>query len=1042
MPTLRQAAELLAAADSIERLEPIAMLIGCGPSEPLDEATRDALGLTGLVRDARIASGPGAIRALLLTADDDRSLREMIPAAAARLSRRAPHVLWIVVATQPRRGETAIAAWSIERHPPKVCALVADRARVADSDADTLRSLAAAAEGSRDLLVHARWIDVLGREALGARFYRGLDSAVRGLARSSTYGSDAVRDELALLHASRLLFLCFLEAKGWLDGRRDFLAHSLERCVATGGGFQARVLRPLFFGTLNTPARRRSRAALAFGSIPFLNGGLFARTPAERRAAAVVFDDDAYGALVLDLFGQYRFTAAEESVSWTEAAVDPEMLGRVFESLMAARERRSTGAFFTPFALVERVSSFALDDAFAAADPSALRRLILLDPACGSGAFLVHALERIAARLIDLGDERDPGTVRRDVLSRSVFGVDINPTAVWLCQLRLWLSVVIESDAEDPSTVAPLPNLDRNIRVGDALAPGAGGAPLAAPSGGAVSRLRARYVRATGPRKRSLGRELDRAERALVVASLGRRLDAISAARRDLVSARRGRDLFGDRYRPSRGESNAARELRRNAASLRALRRRILLGGALPFSFDTHFAGATARGGFDVIVGNPPWVRLHNIAPEQRAAMKREFAVARSASWEAGAVSAGAGAGFGAQVDLAALFVERCASLLASGGTAALLVPAKLWRSLAGGGVRRLLHERTALRRVEDHSEAPTAFDAAVYPSLVVFSRDDSASRSGCVDVAAHHRGHSPYLWRTPTRALPLDDSPGAPWMLLPPDARRAFEVLRDAGVPLAASAIGRPLLGVKCGCNDAFVVEIVDEYADATLVRSRDGHVAEIERALVRPLLRGEQLRRWTVPPDRTAIIWTHDAGGAPLLKLPPLAARWFRRWRRALVSRADARHSARWWSVYRVDAAAHDRPRVVWCDVGREPRASVLEAGDPRAPLNSCYAVRCPDSRDAHALAALLNSTIARAWLDAVAEPARGGYRRYLGWTLSILPIPVDWAAARNRLAALGRRAAEGSPPSDVELAEAAAHAYGVDAGELAPLVAWMAP
>src|SRR5437764_9357921 len=149
-------------------------------------------------------------------------------------------------------------------------------------------------------------------------------------------------------------------------------------------------------------------------------------------------------------------------------------------------ERGRSGAFFTPFALVERVTHAGLETTLGAHGIAALQgaalgreardelsaqldALTVLDPACGSGAFLVHALERLATIRAQIGDDRGVSAIRRDVLTRSIFGVDINPTAVWLCELRLWLSVVIESDESDPASVLPLPNLDRNIRVGDAL---------------------------------------------------------------------------------------------------------------------------------------------------------------------------------------------------------------------------------------------------------------------------------------------------------------------------------------------------------------------------------------------------------------------------------------------------------------------------------------------------------------------------------------------------------------------------------------------
>jgi hypothetical protein len=155
--------------------------------------------------------------------------------------------------------------------------------------------------------------------------------------------------------------------------------------------------------------------------------------------------------------------------------------------------------------------------------------------------------------------------------------------------------------------------------------------------------------------------------------------------------------------------------------------------------------------------------------------------------------------------------------------------------------------------------------------------------------------------------------------------------------------------------------------------------------------------------------------------------------------MARADARHRARWWSLFRIESARHDRPRVVWADVGKELRASVLPAGDPRVPLNTCYVVRCRDECDAHALAALLNGPIARAWLDALAEPARGGYRRYLGWTLSLLPIPSAWDAARQPLAELGARGARGEVVTDAELLDASIAAYGISHDVVSPLLEW---
>jgi len=1066
--TLRAAARLLADAANLESLTPIANEMGCASHPvPLDDSLLREIGLDSAMR-AQIAEGPGALRALLLELDQRAPLPEQLRRTAHRLTRHTPHVLWIVIATQPESSGVAIAAWSADRQPPRVAALVAQRDHIVDSDAETLATLTAAADPrpDADVLTHQRWVEILGREALTRRFFRSLEVRVESLAGSLDRGTREERRDLALLYSSRLLFLCFLEAKGWLDGDRAFLNRSFDACMATGGSFHRRVLLPLFFGTLNTRYPRRAPAARALGHIPFLNGGLFARTPNERRLRGVHFPDEEIGRLFADLFARYRFTAREEGTDWVELAVDPEMLGKAFESLMASGDRKGSGSFYTPHALVAHVTDAALARALACSPSSCLagslaestevartaRRerldeIAILDPACGSGAFLVYALEQVTALRVALGDDRPIADVRRHVLTRAIFGVDRNPTAVWLCELRLWLSVVIESDVLDPLRVAPLPNLDHNIRVGDSLAAEVGsGLPVALPRrAGALRRLRERYARATGRRKETLIRLLDREERRLAIEAVESELAAVAAQRRDILAALRSRDLFGARSHSSGDSRSHARTLRVRGAALRVERRRLTMGGALPFSFVVHFADVLARGGFDVVLGNPPWVRLHRIPVRERELLRQRYRVFRAGAWESGAEQARAGSGFATQVDLAALFIERGVRLLRPGAVLSFLVPAKLWRALAGGGVRRLLGEETRVAVLEDLAEAPAAFDAAVYPSLIVAERWSGATddHPGEILAAAYHRGCGALRWRLPRRQLAFDDSPGSPWLILPPEVRHAFDRLRTVGVPLAESSVGRPRLGVKTGFNLAFLVRPGSLVAgDAVEVIAANGRRGRVETALLRPVVRGEGIKPWSMNGEDEYVVWTHDVRDAPMERLPPCAARWLHPWRRQLAARADSR-SGRWWSLFRTDAARTDRPRVLWADLGRAPRATVLEAGDPTVPLNSCYVALCADDVDACTLAAILNSPIAEAWLGALAEPARGGYRRFLGWTMALLPLPNDWARARSTLAPIAAAAMRGAyTPGDLRdmLLHETLAAYGVSHDEVAPLLAWL--
>lgn len=1105
---LAYAARLLASARSLPALAPLAAAAGIdGTPVPLPRATLASSGFAdaGIAR-AHVATGLGSLRALLADVDG-RPLRDAARTLAITLTRRAPELLWLLVLRDATSGHVALATWSPAPRGPRLAALVIDPARVVDSDADTLRTLAAAVDPTddapttvgADLRRHARWLDALGRDALGARFYHALEHTVDALARSTSLADSAAARELALLYTTRLLFLAFLQAKHWLDADPGFLARRFDACMTTGGRYHDRVLRPLFFGTLNTPRRHRAPVARAFGRIPFLNGGLFSPTPLERRHRAARFGDAELGALVVTLLGRHRFTAREDSTSWSEAAVDPEMLGRAFESLMHAGDRRASGAFYTPQPLVDYATTAALratlgdlaDAALAghplaSADAARLRTrlttLRVLDPACGSGAFLVHALERLAALHALAGDPRPTSELRRAVSAASIFGVDVNPTAVWLCELRLWLSVVIDHEESDPYRVPPLPNLDHNIRVGDALAvPPAltpltrhtwGGAAWGAPAGcalaerassggtaggtvtgAAIATLRTRYAALTGPRKLAAAHRLDALERAHALATLDRALAHLRHARGDLLAALRMRDLFGARHPPDRATAARLATLRADVRTL-ARRRAALAAGdgpraALPFGFAWHFPDAAAVGGFDLVLGNPPWVRPHALTPDTRDALRAHYASVRDAAWRAGAVLARAGQGFASQADLAAPFTERALALAGPDGVVAFLLPTKLWRTLSGGGIRALLARTADVLTLEDWSDAPAAFDAVTYPSLLIARRrvdiepssaplalSDPPSppaalvRAALVAAPARDaRGHA-------SRPLSLDaHDPASPWLLLPPDARDAFDHLRAAGPPLGATALTRPTLGVKSGHNAAFLVDLDHVDGPDAFVHAAGRH-GTIERSLLRPVLRGEDLAHPNAP-TATHILWPYDAAGRLLRTLPPGAARWLAPARPRLAARSDARGSTPWWALFRTDAADPRTPRVVWPDLARHPHPRLLDTGDPHVPLNTCYAARFDDPAhaldDARAFATLLRSPPIVAWLAALAEPARGGYRRYLAWTVAALPTPQDWHSARATLARV-------PPDADADThTHAVATAYGLTPDALAPLLAW---
>jgi hypothetical protein len=1053
MLSIRTAASLLERATSLAHARPLLDALGFSHEPlPIDAQLRTALGVDAFVERAQLLAGRGPLRVLLGHVRDSHDVRDAVRRMVLALDRHATGSAWLLCVVHPASHSVTLAVGSRASTPsgsPHIAALHVDTRHVRDSDADTVRSMVAVAHDT-PLMAYARWRDILGRDALSDRFYRALDAQVQQLADTAEHPpahriNAADRHTLALLCVSRLLFLGFLEAKGWLDHERGFLLRECTRGLERGGRLHQRWLAPLFFGTLNTPVRQRAPAAQAFGRVPFLNGGLFAYTALERQHRGVVFHDDAIVSVISELIDRYHFTAREGAVAWSEAAVDPEMLGRAFESLMAPQERRGSGTYYTPPSLVESVVDHAIDaltDGSQHPSERNARRtriasLRVLDPACGSGAFLVRVLDVLTNMLRDAGDTRAPYVIRRDVLSSSIFGVDINPMAVWLCELRLWLAVVIDCEITDPFAVPPLPNLDHHVRVGNALS--GGDFQFVPTTGRRLEQLRARYTAASGARKVHAARALDHEERTRAVAELARAIAHHRRARAALLSRLRSRDLFGERQRPSALERARLLQWRSAERDGHVSMRRLLMGGALPFRFASHFTDVGVAGGFDLVVGNPPWVRPHAVPTAERAVLKRTFHTMREPSWRAGAARSGANTGFGGQADIAAAFVERSLALTRDRGVMALLVPAKLWRTLAGGGVRRHILTHTAVHRIVDWSDASPLFDAATYPSLLVATRhlvDDTAATPLHTSVHVHAmRRSTECAFAIPQYALPMGNDRAAPWLLVPPPVRIAFDALTSAGTPLADAGFGRPMLGIKCGVNDAFLVAAREDHDDRAHVSSGE-RTGVIERTLLRPAMAGHVVGRSA---STASIIWTHGTDGTPLRTLPPLTGRWLHQWRPQLEQRRDALHSQPWWRLFRTAAACAASPRFVWADFGQQLRSCVLDAGDPTVPLNSCYVLRMPSLEDAYAMHAWLTAPLSDAWMYVIAEPARGGWRRYLGWTVATLPVPRHWARARTVLAPLGRRIGTHDAPSPDEHQQVAARTIGVPLRRLEPLLQW---
>src|SRR5688572_20446678 len=249
---------------------------------------------------------------------------------------------------------------------------------------DRLNLLALGDEGSLPRIFDR----ALDRESVTRQFFQRFRRAVTdvadALAAAVPREEREAIDGQALLILSRLLFLSFIQEKGWLNGERRFLVDRLEHEIGRGREFFSGVLVPLFFGCLNTPLHERKPAARRLGAVPYLNGGLFEPSAFEQRHGDIHLPNDLMQRVIEQVFEKFDFRIDEGDAAGTH--VDPEMLGKVFESLMAADERAASGSFYTPREIVDVLTERAITEWLGEGRLEKLESITVLDPACGSGA--------------------------------------------------------------------------------------------------------------------------------------------------------------------------------------------------------------------------------------------------------------------------------------------------------------------------------------------------------------------------------------------------------------------------------------------------------------------------------------------------------------------------------------------------------------------------------------------------------------------------------------------------------------------------------
>ncbi len=745
---------------------------------------------------------------------------------------------------------------------------------------------------------------------------------------------------------NRLMFVYFLSRKGWLTfkGDKDYL-NALWRDYRAAEGeyknFYYDRLRLLFFAGLNNyrseDVTSERKAQRLIGDVPFLNGGLFDMTEEDARTSIVV-PDECISEILTKLFDRFNFTVMEATPFDVEVAVDPEMLGKVFEELVTGRH--DSGAYYTPRPVVSFMCREALKGYLEGQDtgvtPEAIARFVderdtsgisvtsarkvaqaldevtVVDPACGSGAYLLGMMQELVelqTALFNVGvDPKGLYDLKLHIIERNLYGVDIDDFAVNIAMLRLWLSLAIEYEGDKPP---PLPNLDFKVLCGDSLL----GPDPGPDSYGDLFRHRAHSVAA------------------------------------QLV------DLKARHMETTTGKDALKREIEHVQDELReALADAPSPAGAVDWRVE--FAEVFDRGGFDVAIANPPYVQLQSngglLANLYRNAGYKTF------------VRTG---------DVYQLFHERgCQALKPANGLLAYITSNSWLKAEYGKTTRRYFSEKhTPLRLLELGKDV---FESAIVDSGVLVLRTGGAGEvfSG-VDMDRLLIKEVPpqeSLWG---RVRPDGD---APWSILSSLEQSVLEKMLSKGTPLKDWDVNINS-GIKTGYNKAF---IIDNKIKNALV-DKDLKSAEI----LKPMLRGRDIRRYLTPWTGQWLVDTHNGFGhvAPVTvdKYPAIKSH-LDTYYQYLDKRGDkgkTPYNLRDCAYYEEFA----QEKLIWIELVDRGRFTYDNSGIFCG--NSAYIL---SGHSIKYLCSLLNSTLIYWFMNSTALTSGMGATRWIKTFVERIPIP----------------------------------------------------
>ena len=602
-------------------------------------------------------------------------------------------------------------------------------------------------------------IDAFSVERLNKEFFNGYKAQYKKFV-DTLSDTKPHRDYVKKL-LGRLVFLQFLQKKGWMGvpvsnakwegGDKNYLSKLVDN-YANNNRLLSDVLEPLFFKTLN----EKRNGDIADGKlgenikIPYLNGGLFDKDRIDELDIDFPYS---YFKDLMDFFSQYNFTIDENDPDDSEVGIDPEMLGHIFENLL--EDNKDKGAFYTPKEIVQYMCRQSVIQYLKTHEPSdqyadAIEQLIndsvvspmlqsksiatrfiqllkevkVCDPAIGSGAFpmgilyvLYHAIHHLHSHAEPHGNF-DSTQTKRDIIQNNIFGVDIEQGAVDIARLRFWLALVVDADKPQP-----LPNLDYKITCGNSLL---SRYPIDAPIENVFveynkgkkedekmtlakyKELVSNYTNTSNHQTKELFRKTIEDIKCAFKTELSKQFKERLAKLRGKVIMLEGPTLFGERTKAEKAE---LKKLKKKLNTLEKEQEDIQTNKLYVDAFEWRFEFPQLLNddgdfmGFDIVIGNPPYLRIQGIRDANPS-----FAEELVKKYESSTGS----------FDLYAVFTERGLQIIKHSGIVNYIMPDKWTNAAFGKGLRSVVTSKKSAYKIISFG-AYQVFNASTYTALQWF---------------------------------------------------------------------------------------------------------------------------------------------------------------------------------------------------------------------------------------------------------------------------------------------------------------------------------